>query len=125
MIETGGLFDEMMEKARTGNLNFAEVYPPLAKAMKPGEILDPKTVPPEFSLKELIERSLYADNVLYATDAQEEVAWNMVACVLALNAHIFELHETFSNLTMNFLKSKGLLMNLEAISKYTLQCFRF
>ena len=98
MLETGRLFDELMEKARNGSLDYNQVYQSLAKALQPGAILDPKTVPKQFSLEELIKDSLYADNIIICENERDAVVIQATTTILALNSYSFKVHEVFSNL---------------------------
>ena len=86
MIQTGKLFDQLMDKARKKELDYEGVYPPLAKAMQLGALLDPENVPKDFSLQEPLAKSLYADNVIvcekWLLDAHHQSCSNNVSSKL-------------------------------------------
>ena len=60
MIEAGSIFDIMVKESREQKLNWDDVYPPLAAAMGDGNILDPNSLPRDYSLKTIIKDSLYS-----------------------------------------------------------------
>ena len=55
-----------MEKARNGTLDYSTVYPPLGKFLQPGAMLDPNTIPIEFSVEELQQDWNYLENKILA-----------------------------------------------------------
>ena len=103
MIETGRLFDATLEEARRGTLDYDAIYPPLSKALMPGETLDPKVLPSDFSLERIITQSWYADNVIECSDDRSVMVKEAVATVLALNSYSFKIHEVFSNVVPELL----------------------
>ena len=48
-------------------------YPPLFRAMQPGQILDPASIPENFSLYDIIKDSLYADSLIIYTKEEKKL----------------------------------------------------
>ena len=97
LIETGRLFDKMVDDGREGKLDLGEVYLPLAKALQPSGILDPVSIPESFSLEVIIAESMYADNIILTNDERTTLSLHATATILALNAFSFRVHEVFAN----------------------------
>ena len=94
MIQTGKLFDDLLEKARDGTIDY--IYAPLAHALEEG-ILMPSSLSKGFSLETIIKDSLYADNIIICKDSPPDLVKEAVAMILALNSFSFNVHEVFSN----------------------------
>ena len=79
--------------------------------MKPGAILDPSTLPDDFSLGNLIKQSLYADNVIICSDDRSGIMKDAIATVLTLNSYSFKVHEVFSNVIPEMLLVEKLVQD--------------
>ena len=96
MIQTGKLFDDLLDKARAQTLDYDKIYAPLSYALREG-ILKPSSLPTSLSLEKLIRDSLYADNLIICKDSSSDLVKEAVALILSLNAYSFKVHELFSN----------------------------
>ena len=96
MIQTGKLFDDLLDKARAQTLDYDKIYAPLSYALREG-ILKPSSLPKSFSLEKLIRDSLYADNLIICKDSSSDLVKEAVAMILSLNSYSFKVHELFSN----------------------------
>ena len=94
----------MVKQARQQKLDISAVYPPLAKAMERENILDPKQLPPDYSLEAIIKRAIHADNLIFSADDAGQIIRDVVACILVLNNFSFKVHEAFSNLSLHLLE---------------------
>ena len=72
MIQTGKLFDDLLDKARAQTLDYDKIYAPLSYALREG-ILKPPSLPTSFSLEKLIRDSLYADNLIICKDSSSDL----------------------------------------------------
>ena len=96
MIQTGKVFDDLLDKARAQTLDYDKIYAPLSYALREG-ILKPSSLPKSFSLEKLIRDSLYADNLIICKDSSSDLVKEAVSLILSLNGYSFKVHELFSN----------------------------
>ena len=104
LLEAGKLFDKMVDDLRKGELDLGSLYPPLAKALQPSGVLDPDSIPKDFSLEAIIAERVYADNVILTNDDRTTLALHATATILSLNAFSFRVHEVFANTIPEFLQ---------------------
>ena len=97
-IQAGKVFDDIMNKARLGNLDLTQIYAPLVNAIREDGILNPSKLPKDYSLKEVITKAYYADNLILSSDDPDDLVRDATAAILILNSLSFQVNEVFSNL---------------------------
>ena len=113
LLETGKLFDKMVDDLTKGELDHGTLYPPLAKALKPFGVLDPDSLPKDFSLEAIIAESVYADNVILTHDDRTTLALQATVTILPLNAFSFRVHEVFANTIPELLQVVDTIQQLQ------------
>ena len=99
----------MMDKARRGELDLAQIYGPLAKAIGKDGLLNPSKLPEDYSLKGVITKAYYADNLILSSDDPNDLVRDATATILTLNSLSFQVHEVFSDLPDYLLEVKNIV----------------
>ena len=108
-IQAGTIFDEMIDKARRGELDLAQIYGPLAKAIGKDGLLNPSNLPEDYSLKGVITKAYYSDNLILSSDDPKYLVRDATATILTLNNLSFQVHEVFSDLPDYLLEVKSMV----------------